>query len=152
MDQPRTRHGFVKRSEALVSLSRDHHQALTVALQMRRADDGERGAALFLAFFTDHGQGHFRIEEEVLLPTWSRLGTLDQAAAARLAREHLEIRAAALALAERPELDRVHELGELLASHVRFEERELFGLIEADLSAADLERLACAVAEAEGRV
>ena len=139
----------MKRSAALLSLSRDHYHALAAAQRMRRADDGAEGAALFLAFWNDQGQAHFRVEEEVLLPAWALLGTVDKAAAAQLAGEHLEIRTAALALGAQPELERVRDLGERLASHVRFEERELFGLIEADLSTADLELLAQAVHEAE---
>ena len=139
----------MKRSAALVSLSRDHHKALAVAQKMRRASDGAEGAAVFLAFWNDQGQAHFCVEEEVLLPGWAWLGTVDNVAAAQLAREHLEIRTAALALAEQPELELVRDLGERLASHVRFEERELFSLIETDLNAADLDRLARAVHEAE---
>ena len=139
----------MKRSAALLSLSRDHYHALAAAQRMRRAEDGVEGAALFRAFWNDHGQAHFRVEEEVLLPAWALLGTVDKAAAAQLAGEHLDIRTAALALAAKPELERVRDLGERLASHVRFEERELFGLIEADLSPADLELLAQAVHQAE---
>ena len=70
----------------------------------------------------------------MLLPSWAHLGTVNQTAASRLAHEHLEIRAAALELAERPELELVRDLGQRLADHVRFEERELFGLIEDDLA------------------
>jgi hypothetical protein len=100
-------------------------------------------------FWHREGALHFRIEEEVLLPTWGLLGTVDAKAAARLAREHLELRAAALALGEKPPLAELRKLGEKLGAHVRFEERELFPLIEADLGAAELEHLAGAVARAE---
>jgi len=140
----------MKRSEALRSLSREHHQALTIAQELRRSDDPERAAARFHEFWGREGALHFRIEEEVLLPTWELLGTVDAEAAARLAREHLELRTAALALGDEPSLAAVRELGDKLAAHVRFEERELFPLIEADLGAAELEQLARAVAEAEG--
>jgi hemerythrin-like domain-containing protein len=139
----------VKRSEALQSLSRDHHQALSVALKMRRADDAAEGAAAFAGYWEGHGKIHFRVEEEVLMPIWARLGNVNEAAAARLAREHREIRAAALALTDGPELGDVQALGEKLASHVRFEERELFEMIEQDLESHDLETLARAVSEAE---
>jgi hemerythrin-like domain-containing protein len=139
----------VKRSEALRSLSRDHHKALSVAQKMRRADDGPEAAALFHTYWEQLGKVHFRIEEEVLLPSWAHLGKLNQPVVSRLAQEHLEIRAAALELAERPELAVVRDLGQRLADHVRFEERELFGLIEDDLAPPELERLARAVAEAE---
>jgi hemerythrin-like domain-containing protein len=142
----------MKRSDALVSLSRDHHAALAIAQKLRRADDGEEAAALFAAYWSERGAAHFRIEEDVLLPMWARLGTLDGEAAARVSREHLAIRTAAIELAERRDVDLAHGLGRLLHDHVRFEERELFGLIEADLEATELERLARAVAEAEAKV
>jgi hemerythrin-like domain-containing protein len=140
----------VKRSEALRSLSRDHHQALAVAQRISRADDAAEAAALFLNYWCDHGQRHFRVEEEeVLLPTWALLGAVDYPTSARMVREHLDIRAKALRVAEDPSLERLHELGRRLASHVRFEERQLFPLIEADLEEEEIERLADAMAEAE---
>jgi hemerythrin-like domain-containing protein len=139
----------VKRCEALRSLSREHHRALTVGRDLRRAEDPELAAATFLEFWEREGAEHFRIEEEVLLPTWNLLGTVHAEAAARLAREHLQVRSAALALAEAPSLAAVRQLGEELVAHVRFEERELFPMIEADLGATELEQLARAVAEAE---
>jgi hypothetical protein len=142
----------LKRSEALRSLSRDHHQALAVAQRLRRAEDPEEAAAAFLDFWLSEGALHFRIEEEVLMPLWAFLGTVEPAAAQRLAQEHLQIRTAALGLQERkPSLPAVRELGTQLAAHVRFEERELFELIEQDLDATELERLAKAVTDAEHR-
>ena len=141
----------MKRHPALIPLSRDHHKALSVAQKMRRADDGPEAAALFQAYWEQHGKVHFRIEEEVLLPSWAHLGEVNHLAASRLAQEHLEIRAAVLELAARPELELVRDLGQRLAAHVRFEERELFDLIEDDLAPPELERLARAVAEAEDR-
>jgi hypothetical protein len=87
----------MRRSKALRSLSREHHQALTVARRLRRTSDPEQAAATFREFWRRDGALHFRIEEEVLLPTWERLGTVDAKAAARLAREHLELRHGACA-------------------------------------------------------
>jgi hemerythrin-like domain-containing protein len=154
---PRDGHGVVvgeqesvKRSEALQSLSRDHQHALAVALKLTRAEDAEDAARAFLAFWRTEGRKHFRVEEEVLLPGWFRLGAVDEAGIARLGREHLEIRAAALAMAEQPDLDEVRALGRRLTDHVRFEERELFELIERDLGEKKLQQLAQAVLEAEG--
>jgi hypothetical protein len=140
----------VKRSKALRSLSRDHHQALSVAQQLRRAEDTNEAAARFLEFWRADGAEHFRIEEEVLLPLWGLLGTVDDRAAARLSREHLAIRSEALALeCDDPSLEQLRALGEQLSAHVRFEERELFALIEDDLDSDQLDRLATAVASAE---
>jgi hemerythrin-like domain-containing protein len=140
----------MKRSEALRSLSRDHHQALVIARDLRRAEELPKAARRFLEFWRQHGEPHFRIEEEVLLPCWALLGTVDAGAAARLAREHLRIRRAAMALeSRRASLEQIHDLGEELEAHVRFEERELFPLLEADLDEDQLTDLARAVSEAE---
>ena len=142
----------MKRSDALRSLSREHHQALSVGRDLRRADDPERAATRFLDFWDREGAFHFRIEEEVLLPCWELLGRVDAEGAARLAKEHRELRAAALEVAaDGASLSSLHALGEKLTGHVRFEERELFPMIEGDLDTVGLERLARAVADAEAQ-
>jgi hypothetical protein len=148
----RVRPAVVRRSEALRSLSRDHHHALAVAQRLRRSADVATAKAEFLEFWRTDGRHHFQIEEEVLLPYWAVLGSVDESAAAQLSREHLRIRASAIALetAELP-LARLQELGETLAAHVRFEERQLFALIEADLDERRLARLAEAMIAAEQR-
>lgn len=139
----------MKRAEALRSLSRDHHQALVVSMRLRRAEDPQAAAVDFAQFFAEHGHRHFEIEEQVLLPLWSRLGHVDAEGAARMAAEHLGIRTRALELAEQPTLEAAHALGEELDAHVRFEERQLFPAIEADLDDDALATLARAVAAAE---
>jgi hemerythrin-like domain-containing protein len=141
----------VKRSAALESLSRDHHGALVAAQRLRRATDALEAAAAFAEFFDEHGSRHFRIEEEVLVPMWAKLGRLDERAVSRLALEHARIRALALEAKENPTLPRLHELGEELMKHVRFEERLLFELIERDLDEEALSELASAVERAESR-
>ena len=139
----------MKRSDALRSLSRDHHKALSVALDLRRAQDVGQASARFLEFWSD-GAVHFRIEEEVLLPHWELLGTVSAEAVARLTGEHRTLRAAALEVsAGTATLASLRDLGATLAAHVRFEERELFPMIEADLGEHQLETLARVVAEAE---
>jgi hemerythrin-like domain-containing protein len=140
----------VKRSEALRSLSRDHHQALVAARNLRRAEDATTAPRQFLEFWRQSGELHFRVEEEILLPYWALLGAIDGEAAARLAREHLSIRRAVMALGRcSPSLEQLHDLGEELDAHVRFEERELFRLLEADLDEGGLNDLASAVRDAE---
>jgi hemerythrin-like domain-containing protein len=144
----------VKRAEALRALSRDHHQALAVALRLRRAGAQEAAEAQlgFLDFWREHGSGHFRAEEEVLLPTFAEHGDGEHPSVAQVLRQHGEIRHAALVLGRRegsvPELN---QLGELLDDHVRLEERTLFPLIEDALDDAQLTQLAEALAAAEER-
>lgn len=140
----------MKRSVALAPLSRDHHEALFAALTLKRATkpaDGER----FLEFWRAHGRRHFQVEEEVLLPGWSDLaGDPDPQPVARVATEHLAIRVGARrAAAGALGAEELVALGELLERHVRFEERELFPLIEGSLAAEPLAALGAEVERAE---
>ena len=132
----------MKRAPELVPLSHDHHQALSVALQLKRAED-RTPAEAFLDFFESDGTEHFRIEEEVLLPTWLAADPqADRMLAQRVAAEHLEIRTRALRLRDpTTAVDDLRALGELLEAHVRFEERELFPLIESGLDQRAIARL-----------
>ncbi len=145
----------MKRSPELTPLSHDHHQALFVAQRLKRAEEAEEGRERFLSFWRSHGRRHFAVEEEILMPGWVEADeAADREPAARLAAEHLAIRIRARRL-ERGgvALEELHELGALLERHVRFEERELFPLIEAALDAEANSRLGdeIAAAEAEGR-
>jgi len=141
----------LKRAEELRGLSHEHHQALFRAMKLKRASDPGDEAEAFLEFWRRHAQPHFRLEEEVLLPGWAQFGGgYDAALAERVLREHLELRADALRLeAGMLDLEAVRALGEALDRHVRFEERELFPLIEANLEPAALTELGARLAAAE---
>jgi hemerythrin-like domain-containing protein len=132
----------MKRSAALTPLSRDHHQALAVALALTRADQATASNAVerFRGYWESHGRQHFAIEEAVLIPAlpstdaeWTRL-------CERMTSEHRRLRALASTL-DGGRVDRVVELGTLLRDHVRFEEREVFPYLEAQLDASTLEEL-----------
>ena len=140
----------MKRSAALTPLSHDHHQALFVAVQLKRAEDGS-AFSLFREFLGGEGGTHFEIEESILLPGWLAADpSADREGAERVLREHLEIRAAGQRMAAgEPSAEELHALGELLQLHVRFEERELFPTIEAGLDEAALSALGARIAAAE---
>jgi hypothetical protein len=143
----------VKRDPALAALSRDHHQALVVARTLTRATASTAGEtrSRFLDFWEHHGRVHFRVEEEVLLPAYARHGSAHHPAVAHVLCDHVAIRALADQVAADPNvaLDVLAELGVELALHVRFEERELFWLIEQAMSAPALAALADAIEDAE---
>lgn len=140
----------MKRSEALQPLSREHLGALLAAKQLKESDSLEQAARAFLDFWHEDGRRHFRIEEEVLLPGWAMHAEVDRDGVRRMLDEHLAIRREALRLeAGDATLGEARELGRLLHDHVRFEERQLFPRVEADLDEADLAQLATAIDEAE---
>jgi hemerythrin-like domain-containing protein len=104
----------------------------------------------FLDFWRNEGQLHFRVEEEVLLPRLAAAGGAHTAALARMLIEHAEIRLRALRLqGGAAPAGLLEELGDLLAEHVRLEERELIPAIEESLDDSQLRRLAADVAVAE---
>jgi hemerythrin-like domain-containing protein len=140
----------MKRAEALQPLSRDHLKSLLAAKRLRGATDAASAGQDFLAFWESEGRHHFRVEEEVLLPGWALHSPVDRVAVARMLEEHLAIRRGALrAAAGEASIEELAELGQLLHDHVRFEERELFPMIERALGPDDLNRLASAIERAE---
>jgi quercetin dioxygenase-like cupin family protein len=120
----------VKRHRALVPLSHDHHHALVAARRLRRP--GEADAAVeadaFSRFFADESVRHFREEEEQLFPLVAESEEA-RPLIVRALLEHQRLHALAGRLASGETATR-RELAELLEAHVRFEERELFPLIE----------------------
>jgi len=143
----------MKRSDALAPLSRDHHQGLFVALQLKRASAESAAAArqAFLDFFEHDGRLHFRLEEELLLPAFARHGAADHEAVVTLLTDHVELRRLADDLAAGPagEVDLLHVLGERLERHIRHEERVLFPMVEEALPDIELEQLGVAIRAAE---
>ena len=141
----------MKRSPELAPLSRDHHQALEAALRLRRATGETLEAAVghFLEFWGRHGEQHFVIEERLVLPALPDDDAEWAEATRRVRAEHREIRAGAASLADASSVRAARGVGELLAAHVRFEERTLFPLVEQRLSPGALADLGRALAAAE---
>ena len=127
----------MKRAVELAPLSRDHHVALEHALRLRRSSDDDVAAvvASFLAFLVTDGRAHFAQEEELLAP---QVPDDHAGLAGRMVAEHDEVLRRAEALGRCPDVVSARELGELLSRHVRFEERELFPLLERRLPAPRL--------------
>ena len=89
------------------------------------------------------------IEEQLVLPALPNEDAEWAEATRRVRAEHREIRAGAASLAEASSLHAARGVGELLAAHVRFEERTLFPLVEHRLSQGALAELGRALAAAE---
>lgn len=138
----------MKRHPALQQLSRDHHQALVVARQLKRAQaaDADPARAAFLDYWRADGRHHFSQEEEILLPTLARFSDPEQPLVARLLVDHVRIRCLAAQLeAADASLGTARALGSELEQHVRREERELFPMIERTLPEDELVRLAASL-------
>lgn len=119
----------MKRHPALLQLSREHHTALKLALDCRKARESADGAAeaALLAripgLFAAELEPHFQCEETDLLPQLEAVG--ETALVRRTLEEHRELRRLVACLG-RGEAAALLPFAELLQAHVRFEERELF--------------------------
>ena len=130
----------MKRLQALIPLSHDHHHALVEARRLRRVADGDDdpsdAATAFVRFFRTSSVPHFREEEEALFPlvvdVEEARGLLVQALL-----DHQRLHALVGVLEAGGEVRAtMRELGERLEAHVRLEERQLFPLIERVAAAA----------------
>jgi hemerythrin-like domain-containing protein len=141
----------MKRHQALISLSHDHHVALVAARRLRRgadAPDPDAAVMAFLGFFVASAVPHSREEEELLFPYVAG----DEAARELVVQallEHQRLHAGAAELRGLVARDDSRDIGgamrnlaTLLEAHVRFEERQLFPLIEELLSEEVLTTLA----------
>jgi len=130
----------VRRDPALRSLSSDHHLGLVIARRARVAAQ-EGAAARSIGWneakerFRAELDGHFRREECGLLPALRAAG--EDALAERTLREHQAMRA--LIAEDRPE--NLALFAQLLATHIRFEEKVLFDTAQRRLGAGGLAAL-----------
>lgn len=118
----------MKRSAALTPLSHDHHTALVTAKRIRdlKIESEREITEYWLAkreVIRTQLVSHFETEEQSLLPLLSEEAN---EMAERLRNEHAEM----LAMLESEQGNTALAFSELLKSHVRFEERELFPWLE----------------------
>lgn len=134
-----------KRDPALLPLSHDHHHALVIAMLMRRAsDESAAGTAhAFRDFWHADCREHFEVEEAHLYPAFVAQFGEDHPALHRALAEHAEIRESVQRMegSSEPDGAELNRIGELLAGHVRLEEREIFPMLEAELPADKLAEL-----------
>ena len=128
----------MKRHQALQDLSREHHTALQLALKAKRAAvSGDRTliettAAACLSAYSAELDPHFVVEETVLLPLLRAAG--EDALVAEVEHDHQALRDLCGQL-QHPDATSLLAFAECLSSHVRFEERTLFGVVEPLLDA-----------------
>lgn len=123
----------MKRSTALQPLSREHHTALTLAkaceraAQSRDVDRVIQTCRRVIQTFSDELEPHFQVEERSLLPLLLDAGnkSLEQ----RTLTDHQRLRALLDGLRQN-DIEALDDFGKLLSAHVRFEERELFPVLE----------------------
>jgi len=144
---------MTRRHEALVPLTHDHHHALAQARRLRELKVNEpsgirRAADDFVNFYLGRARHHFREEEELF---FSPVVDDDRARkiVTRAVTEHFRLYAHVNRLRRQLlsgdiEVGVLDSIAELLPSNVRFDEHELFPLIEGLIPEDDLLDLATA--------
>lgn len=123
----------MKRSPALQQLSREHHNALKLAklceLASQSGDEELVVASCQHAIeaYSNELWSHFQIEEQSLLPLLRNVET--HPFVERTLSDHNHLRELLSGLHQN-NAQALNEFGRLLALHIRFEERELFPVIE----------------------
>ncbi|HCR53623.1 MAG TPA: hemerythrin domain-containing protein [Cyclobacteriaceae bacterium] len=128
----------IKRHKALQPLSRDHHHGLLLSWKIRqgikKGIDATRMMAYARWFWDTQLKQHFEAEEKHIFPILSDTNTMvkkaisDHRRIARLLTSTDEDKKRALSLIE-----------EELDNHIRFEERELFNVIQETATAKQLQ-------------
>jgi hemerythrin-like domain-containing protein len=120
----------IKRSTELVPLSREHHEGLLLVWKIRQ---GVRNAAptKLMAdycqwFWNTYLAAHCQKEEEVL----SAILSAEHPMMVKMLDEHEAIRNKIKQLGEYTSVESLLRLAQVLGYHIRFEERQLFPLIE----------------------
>ncbi len=131
----------MQRCQALLGLSREHHEALLLARRASATNPASAAALqqrehLLTRWAAQFGP-HFALEEEALLPALVEAGH-SQPADEALA-QHTELRRLVECLRS-GELRALPAWGDAMQVHVRFEERVLFPLAEQALDLAALAR------------
>ena len=135
-------HMPLKRHQAIVSFSKDHHFGLLLVWKIRHglnsAVDPRRISNYVIYFFKEDLAKHFREEEQFLFSKLADNDVLRKQAEA----EHLVIYDLIAAIEENKyDALLLKQLADKLEKHIRFEERQLFIQLQNTISSAELESL-----------
>jgi len=133
-------HTPLKRHQALVSFSKDHHFGLLLVWKIRqglnKAVNPERISNYVIYIFKQDLEKHFREEEQLLL---SKL-TICDVMRKRTETDHMAISNLVAVIEEKKDdTALLTQMADVLEEHIRFEERELFNHLQNHISPADLE-------------
>lgn len=138
----------MKRDDALVCLSREHHDGLVLSLRIARElpeADGGGVEALYsdlLVFWEQALLRHFRAESECLLARLVRHVDLEDELVTRTNSDHLRMAALVSDMEDTADSavrrDRIGRFGEALREHIRWEEDTLFEASQRLLARAEL--------------
>lgn len=147
----------MKRDPRLARLSEEHHHGLVFALRIERELPGASEDHLrdlyadLLRFWVRGLLPHFHTESECLLARLIRHVPAEAPEVRRLQTDHLGIEALVARMRDATTMEErraaLSEFGEALRAHIRWEEATLFELVQASLSAGELDAAGAEILE-----
>jgi iron-sulfur cluster repair protein YtfE (RIC family) len=140
----------LKRDKALHILSHDHHQGLILSQIIKKGSPKYRNLPettegkkdYTIRFYNDELIKHFEDEEKILFPIVKGKDDEIDNLFEEIINEHKQIKKLITKLQSDDDVENtMNELGYLLESHIRKEERNLFGRIQENLSEDELAAL-----------
>ena len=140
----------LKRNKALQILSHDHHHGLLLAQLIKKGgpkyknlpDTTEGKKDYAIRFYYDELIKHFEDEEKILFPVVNGKDDEIDNLFTEIITEHKKIKQLIIQLESDEDVeDTMDELGHILESHIRKEERKLFGKIQEILTEDELTAL-----------
>lgn len=144
----------IKRSTELAPLSRDHHSGLLLCWKIKtgiqKGIGANRIAKYVVFYYRAHLEEHFRQEEEYIFPLPGNEDPLIKKAVA----EHGEITGLITQLENEvpTRYENLEKLMNLLETHIRYEERELFPYIEQKTDDSRLNKTGEIIAELHNNI
>lgn len=130
----------IKRSLQLAPISREHHEGLLLVWKIRKGIsiniEPQRITHYIMWFWQQHLQTHFEKEEALLPSVLSNEHPLVQ----QLFKEHEEIKKLLPEL-EHGDFKKLETFAQTLYDHIRFEERQLFNVVEKEATEAQLNHI-----------
>jgi hemerythrin-like domain-containing protein len=133
----------MRRDSALIPLSHQHHNGLALCVLVRRALAADSSAANVTKLarqIVDRYEieltNHFEIEEQVLFPQCGESPLVD-----RLVSEHRAMKGLVGQIRVSPTPELLEEFCELLSTHIRLEENELFQQAQESIAREVLDRV-----------
>lgn len=137
----------MQRHQALVNLSEEHHHGLVWSRRLLKLAASEQQQLpeeeihQFLSVWEQEINPHFRREEEILLPLFAHTELYWADSIQEMLRQHILLRRDVWSLRVVQEPGLIHRIGNLLQTHIRLEEREVFPLIQREAEESLLARI-----------
>ena len=121
----------IKRNKSLVALSKEHHFGLLASWKIRRGFDlkvePKRMADFVTNLWKTHLEAHFIAEENILFNTINHI-LIDEAL-----HQHSQLRSLIKSISEEGTPEQLTSFADLLEQHIRFEERQVFKMLQQEL-------------------